>query len=244
MPRADSLPECSEQSQGMAWVVLTPIYINPDQLRAPFTTHFHIFSSAMNTTTQVSLSIVKSPVALTNRDLQPPTASVCNIPERPRAHVSKLPLLRYEEEHPTIIVSDADEKYCLTGYGDLPVSEEYDSTETGEDEHKLRVPRLQRTRPRAQYQTTKTVSRPVSKSNSGDTTGLLLTSEIQQLEPEVFRNVIQATSANPPETPNTDFRVFFENLLSKSPPIRRRQRSLILQTSSASEAVDAHPRSN
>jgi len=217
----------------------------------------------MNTTTQVSPSIAKSLVALTNRDLQthtasvyniperprariptpPTTASVYNIPERPRAYVPTLPLLRYEEEHPTIIVSDADEQYCLTGYGDLPVSEQYNAVETGEDDQRLRVPQLQHMRPRAQYQTTKTFSRPVCKSNSDDTTELLLTGEIRQLEPEVFRDVIHATSANPPDTQNADFRVFFENLLRKTPPTRR-QRSLIPQTSPAPEVVDVHPRSN
>lgn len=196
----------------------------------------------MNTTTKVSLSIEKSLVALTNDDLQPSHASVYNIPEKPRPRVPKPPLLRYED-CPTINVTDADERYCLSGYGDISVSEHYDVVQTGEDDQKLRVPRLKHTRPRARYQTDKAVSDPVSKSDSHDTIEPLLTSDVRQLEPEFFRNTIQATSANPPDTPSTDFKEIFETLLGKNPPVRRRRRTLILSTSLGSEAIDARPRS-
>jgi len=121
----------------------------------------------MNTSTQVSLGIAKSLVALADYDLKPSYAAAYNIPERPRARVPKLPLLRYEE-CPTVNVSDADEEYCLTGYGEATVSEQYDVAETGEDDQKLRVPRLRHVRPRARYQSTKAVSDPVSESDSGD----------------------------------------------------------------------------
>lgn len=198
----------------------------------------------MNSTTKVSLSSLKPLVTLTNQDLQPSYATVYNIPERPRARVPKLPILRYEEDCPAINVSDADEDWCLTGYGEISVSEQYNVVETGEDEQKLRVPRLRHTRPRARYQTTKTVSDPVSESGSYEPIEPLLTGSVPQLEPETFRNTIQATMANPPDSPNSDFREFFENLLRKNPPPKRRQRTLVLATSFHSEAIDARPRSN
>ena len=198
----------------------------------------------MNSTTKVSLSGSDLLVALTNQYPQPSCATVFDIPERPRSRVPKLPILRYEEECPTINVSDADEDWCLTGYGEISVSEQYNVVETGEDEHKLRVPRLRHTRPRARYQITKTVSDPVSESGSDEPSEPLLTGGVPQLEPETFRNTVQATLANPPDSPNSDFREFFENLLRKNPPTRRRKRTLVLPTSFASEAIDARPRSN
>jgi len=197
----------------------------------------------MNSTTKVSLSGVKLSVTLTDRDPQTSCATVYNIPERPRARVPKLPVLRYEEDCPTITVSDADEDWCLTGYGEISVSEQYNVVDT-EDEQKLRVPRLRHTRPRARYQTTKAVSDPVSEYGSDKQGELPLTSGAPQLEPETFRNTVQATLANAPDSPTSDFREFFENLLRKNPPPRRRQRSLFLTTSFASEAIDARPRPN
>ena len=197
----------------------------------------------MNTTTKVSFDVAKLPIALTKYHLQSSCATVYDIPERPRGRVPKLPLLRYEE-CPTINASDADEGYCLTGYGEISVSEHYNVLDTVEDEQKLRVPRLRHTRPRARYQTTKAVSDPVSQSDSDDSDEPPLTGGVRQLEPEHFRNTIQTTLNNPPATPSTDFREFFENLLRKTPPTRRRQRTLVLPTSCASEAIDARPRSN
>ena len=198
----------------------------------------------MNSTTKVCLSSLKPLATLTDQDLQPSHATVYDIPERPRPRAPKLPILRYEEECPAINVSDADEDWCLTGYGEISVSEQYNVVDTGEDEEKLRVPRLRHTRPRARYQTTKTVSDPVSESGSDEPSEPLLTGGVPQLEPETFRNTIQATMADPPDSPNTDFREFFENLLRKNPPARRRQRTLVLSTSFHSEAIDALPRSN
>jgi hypothetical protein len=198
----------------------------------------------MNTTTQVSPGITKSLAALVDHDLQPSNATVYNIPEKPGARVPKLPLLRYEEECPTINVIDVDEKYCLSGYGDISVSEHYDVVETGEGDQKLRVPRLKHIRPRARHQTTKAVSDSVSKSDSDNTNEPLLTSHVRQLEPEFLRNMSQRMTTNPPDTPDMNAKEFFENLLRKIPPVRRRQRTLILPTSPASEAVDARPRPN
>lgn len=197
----------------------------------------------MNTsTTKVSLCITKPLVALANYDLQPPFATEYDIPERPRARVPKLPVLRYEE-CPSINVADAEE-YCLTGYGEISVSEEYSVVETGEDEQKLRVPRLRHLRPRARYQTqTKAVSDAVSESELDESDEPLLTGDVRQLEAEHLRRTIRATSTNPPASPNTDFREFFENLLNRNPLPRRRQRSLVLPTCFASEAIDARPRS-
>lgn len=193
--------------------------------------------------TQVSLPTAKPIPNLADYGLQTSHASVYNIPERSQARVTKPSLLRYTEDNPTINILDTDEKYCLTGYGEISVSEHYDVIETGEDEKHLRVPRLRHVRPRARHQTVKTVSDPVGRFNSDDPNEPLLTSDIQQFEPEYFRNAIRATST-PPDTPSTDFREFFENLLRKPPPTRRRKRSLILPISFGSEAVDARPRSN
>ena len=193
-------------------------------------------------TTKVSPSVVNSLVAVANYDLQPSCATVYNIPERPIARTPKLPLLRYEEDCPTICVSDADEQYCLTGYGDISVSEHYNAVETGEDEQKLRVPRLKHIRPRARYQTAKAVSDPVGKSDSDDPNEPALASYVRQLDPERFRYATKATSTDPPSTPTTDFREFFENLLKRPSPTRRR--TLVLSASPGSEAIDANPRSN
>lgn len=197
-------------------------------------------------TTKVSLGVAKPLVTSTNYDLQQSHASVYDIPERPKARAPKLPLLRYEEDCPTIKISDADEGYCLTGYGEISVSEHYVVDETGEDKEKLRVPRLRHTRPRARYQTVtyKAVSDPVSEPDSHDPHEPPLISDAPQLELECFRNTVQATSTSRSYSPNTDFREFFDNLLRKTPPTRRRRRSLILQTSFASEAIDAGPRQN
>ena len=138
----------------------------------------------MNSTTKVCLSSLKPLATLTDQDLQPSHATVYDIPERPRPRAPKLPILRYEEECPAINVSDADEDWCLTGYGEISVSEQYNVVDTGEDEEKLRVPRLRHTRPRARYQTTKTVSDPVSESGSDEPSEPLLTGGVPQLEPE------------------------------------------------------------
>ncbi|KAF9650115.1 hypothetical protein BDM02DRAFT_3127890 [Thelephora ganbajun] len=197
----------------------------------------------MNTTTKVGITGAKSFALPIDHDLQPSYATVYNIPERPRVRSPQLSVLRYEE-CPTITVSEPDEEYCLTGYGDVSISEYYHTSEAGEDEQKLRVPRLKHARPRAQCQTNKAVSDPVSRYDSDDLGELLLTGDVRQLEPECFRNTIKATSDDPPTTPDTDFREFFENLLRKTPPVRRRNRTLILPTAPASEAIDARPRSN
>jgi hypothetical protein len=116
----------------------------------------------------VSLSAAKSLVSPTNEHQQPPYATAYNTREQPVVRVHKPPLLRYVEECPAIVVSDADEKYCLVGYGEISISEYYDVVETGEDKQKLRVPRLRHLRPRARYQTTKDVSDPVSTSDSDE----------------------------------------------------------------------------
>jgi len=83
----------------------------------------------------------------------------------------------------------------------------------------------------------------VSKPDSDVANEPLLTGDARQLDSEHLRNAIRATSSNPPDSPNMDFQEFVENLLKNNPP-RRRQRSLFLPTSFASEAVDAHPRPN
>ena len=116
----------------------------------------------------VSFSVAKSLVSPTNEHPQPSYATAYNTREQPTVRVHKPPLLRYVEECPAIVVSDADEKYCLVGYGEVSISEYYDLVETGEDKQKLRVPRLRHLRPRARYQTTKDVSDPVSTSDSDE----------------------------------------------------------------------------
>ena len=241
---ADSSTPCSEQSRRVA---LSPVYINPGEPRTQALIRFLSSPPPMNTTTttKVSLNTAGYLAALTDQNLQPSCAMVYDIPERPRARVPKLPILRYEEDCPTITISDADEQYCLTGYGEISVSEHYNVVETGEDEQKLRVPRLRHTRPRARYQTqiVKAVSDPVSESESDESDEPLLTGDVRQLEPEYFRHTVHATLANPPASPNTDFREFFENLLRRNPPPRR-QRTLALPNRFASEAIDARPRSN
>lgn len=191
----------------------------------------------MNTSTQ------KSPAALANYDLQSSYATVYAIPERPRTRAPKLPFLRYED-CPMTNVSDADEKYCLTGYGEISISEHYDVAETGEDDQKLRVPRLRHVRPRARRQPAKAVSNSVSESDLGGPSEPLLMSDVRQLKHEHFRKTIQTASKNLPDTPSTDFREFFENLLRKPPLTRRKNRTPILSTSVASEAVDARPHAN
>lgn len=226
----------------MAWVALSPVYISADQSRTPVLIRFLTPPPPMKTTTtKVSFSITKLSATLTNQNLQS-YATVYNIPERPKARATKLPLLRYEDG-PAITVTDVDEEYCLTGYGEISVSEQYNVVETGEDEQKLRVPRLRHTRPRARYQTTRAVSDPVSDLEPDDLDEPLLTGDVRQLEPEHFRRTVQATSANPPASPNTDFREFFEHLLKRAPPPRR-YRTLDLPSCFASEAVDAPPRPN
>lgn len=199
----------------------------------------------MNSSTKVSLSSTKWLVATLIVTPQPPYAAVYDIPERPRAHVPKLPLLRYED-CPAINVSEADDEYYLTGYGDISISEQFDVVDTGEDEQKLRVPRLRHARPRARYQTqtTKAVSDPVSEPDPDEQDEPLIMGAVGQLEPEYFRNTVKATLANPPGSPTTDFRAFFENLLRKPPPTRRRQHTLGLPNSFASKAIDARPRQN
>ena len=181
-------------------------------------------------------------MVLSNQDLQPHYATVYNIPERPRAPAPKVPLLRYEDL-PRNDSSDPEEKYCLTGYGETTVSDHYDVTDTGEDKKKRRVPRLRHTRPRSQHQTEAAMaySDPVSTSDP-DGPGELLTGDAGRLEPEYFRNIIKGTSADRLATPNADFRAFFENF--RNGPQTRRKRTLILQNSPASEAIDARPRSN
>ena len=195
--------------------------------------------------TEVSPTGLNYPVALANYNLQPRHAAVYDIPERPKAPVPEPPLLRYEE-CPTIKVSDADEEYCLTAYGDISVSDHYDVVDVAEDEQKLRVPRLKHTRPRArsQAQVTKPGWNPVSVFDSDNLGEPPLIGNTGQLEHEYFRNVIKTTSPDPPVTPEVDFREFFENLLKKPPPTSRRQRTQVLSDSVASEAIDARPRSN
>ena len=117
--------------------------------------------------------------------------------------------------------------------------------DTGENEQKRRVPRLRHTRPRSKHQVeaTRADQDPVSTSDLGPPGELLLTGGVGQLEPEYFRHIIKRTSAERPATPpDTDFHAFFENLRNNSQT--RRQRTLKLLNSPASEAIDARPRSN
>lgn len=194
----------------------------------------------MDAATRVSFSDSNSFVALTNHNLQPHYAKVYDIPERPRIPAPKIPLLRYEDS-PTTDGSDPDEEYCLTGYGETTISDHYGAGDPGEVEQKRRVPRLRNTRPRSKHQTEADPD-PLGTSGSDGPGESLLTADAGQLEPEYFRNVIKERSAGRPTTPNMDFRAFFENLRNNSQT--RRQRTLILQNSPASEAIDARPRSN
>lgn len=113
--------------------------------------------------------------------------------------------------------SDADEEYCLVGYGEISVSEYYDVVDAGKDEQEHRVPRLRHSRPRSRFQT-RTAN-----------------------EPEYFRHLNKTTSTDHPPATSVDFHAFFENL-KKAPQIRR-QRTLLLRNAPASEAIDARPRS-
>ena len=198
----------------------------------------------MNTTTQVSLGIAKSLAALTNQNLQPHGATASDIPEKPGVLAPKPPpLLQDEEDHPTTNVTDIDEKYCLTGYGDLSVSENSDVVETGIGDQRLRDPQLKHIHPYTGHQTAKAVSEPVSKFYSDDTNELLLTSDIRQLEPESLRNAIKTTSTTFPSI-HRKYNRFYEGFIKKNSPVRMRQRSPIPSTTPASEAVDARASSD
>ncbi|KAF9785165.1 hypothetical protein BJ322DRAFT_1193090 [Thelephora terrestris] len=197
-------------------------YINPSKLRDPFLTPFHpLPPTTMNTSTK------------------PQHASVYNIPERPRVPpVPDVPPLRHLYAQ-TTSVSEED---CLTGYGEISVSECYDVVDVGGDEQKQRVPRLKHTRPRSYHQTqaTRTVSNLVSTPDPNGRGQSQLTNGVGKFEPKYFRHIIKATSTDPPVNPEADYRSLFETM--KNPPKIRRRRTLILQNAPASEAIDARPR--
>ena len=140
-------------------------------------------------------------------------------------------------------VSRADEENCLIGYGEISISECYDVVK---DEQERRVPRLKHTRPRSQHQPQATRTDSVHVSTR-DPNGIgrgesPLTEGVGQSEPEYFKHIFKATSADRPAQPETDFRTFFEKL--RNPPEMKRKRTMLLRNSPASEAVDARPRLN
>ena len=220
------------------------IYIPPDYRSNPYPPSFP--SSTMNSATKVCLGCSNSFIPLINYDFQPHCATVYDIPERPRVPVlvPKIPILRYQEICPTPDdVSEIDEEDCLTGYGEVTVSEHRGVVDASEKEQRHRVPRPRRSRPSSQCQTTRVGLDHVSPQDSGFRGEPVFTdSDAEQFEPEYFRHIIKTNSpTDRPVTPSVDFRTFFENL--RNTPQLRKQRTLP-QNSPASEAIDARPRSN
>lgn len=181
----------------------------------------------MNTTTKVSISFSNRFVTLINYDLQPSHATVFDVPERPNAPAPPVSLFRHVDR------SGADEENCPTDITTPGVS---DVAESGQGERILVL------RPSSKHQTnatTRTGPSHIDTSDSDSSDESHPTDDGGQFEPP--REKIKKASADPPMVPLDDIQACFATLINNNGNKTTRKRTLILQNSPGSEAIDAGP---